>query len=237
MLTGALVGPEATVEGVRLHPARRPSPWSVHCDAHPTCLLTSYRRPPRAPWPGLVPLDCYYLGTLHSILMLAPTPYFRALLTAHTKVSSVVLSSMSLHDLGGKFTLDITVPKEYPLHPPDVKFVTKVFHPNIHFKVRSSYLWTLNRSDRGHLPGLAEKCLVCHLYLAKHLPLNHFAACAPRTRQSSELRLRYATPRLPVLTLVGNLLRCGDIRGYNSMGRMYTMMYAGRSDPAKPSVS
>ena len=35
----------------------------------------------------------------------------------------------------GYFKLDILVPRNYPLQPPRVRFVTKVFHPNIHFKV------------------------------------------------------------------------------------------------------
>ena len=32
----------------------------------------------------------------------------------------------------GVFALSIYVPPEYPLQPPIVKFVTKVFHPNVH---------------------------------------------------------------------------------------------------------
>ncbi|OII71652.1 Ubc1p like ubiquitin-conjugating enzyme [Cryptosporidium ubiquitum] len=32
---------------------------------------------------------------------------------------------------GGVFQLDIIVPKEYPYEPPKVKFITKIWHPNI----------------------------------------------------------------------------------------------------------
>ena len=35
----------------------------------------------------------------------------------------------------GVFQLDVQVPPNYPLFPPTVTFVTKVFHPNIHAKV------------------------------------------------------------------------------------------------------
>jgi hypothetical protein len=40
--------------------------------------------------------------------------------------------------IGGQFELDISVSKDYPLQPPTVRFRTKIFHPNIHFKVSPS---------------------------------------------------------------------------------------------------
>ncbi len=42
-----------------------------------------------------------------------------------------------VHFTSISYLLDIVVPHAYPLQPPTVKFVTKVFHPNIHFKVFS----------------------------------------------------------------------------------------------------
>jgi hypothetical protein len=36
---------------------------------------------------------------------------------------------------GGTFQLIINVPEQYPLVPPAVKYKTKIFHPNVHFKV------------------------------------------------------------------------------------------------------
>jgi len=39
---------------------------------------------------------------------------------------------------GGVFELDIKVPDLYPLVPPVVYYRTKIFHPNVHFKVGAS---------------------------------------------------------------------------------------------------
>ena len=46
---------------------------------------------------------------------------------------------------GGSFHLTLQVPEQYPLVPPTVRFRTRIFHPNIHFKVRlgvsAGFLW------------------------------------------------------------------------------------------------
>jgi peroxin-4 len=36
----------------------------------------------------------------------------------------------------GEFEVHIKIPESYPLAPPALTFKTKIFHPNIHFKVR-----------------------------------------------------------------------------------------------------
>jgi ubiquitin-conjugating enzyme (huntingtin interacting protein 2) len=32
---------------------------------------------------------------------------------------------------GGVFDIDIVIPKQYPFEPPKMKFLTKIWHPNI----------------------------------------------------------------------------------------------------------
>ena len=32
---------------------------------------------------------------------------------------------------GGKFTIDIVIPANYPYHPPSMKFDTRIWHPNM----------------------------------------------------------------------------------------------------------
>jgi len=34
------------------------------------------------------------------------------------------------------FLLELIIPQNYPLTAPTVKFRTRIFHPNVHFKVR-----------------------------------------------------------------------------------------------------
>jgi ubiquitin-conjugating enzyme E2 D/E len=33
---------------------------------------------------------------------------------------------------GGIFRLDIRIPRDFPLNPPQIRFKTKIYHPNIH---------------------------------------------------------------------------------------------------------
>lgn len=40
---------------------------------------------------------------------------------------------------GYEFDLKISVPSTYPMHPPTIKFVTKIFHPNVLYEVCMSY--------------------------------------------------------------------------------------------------
>ena len=44
--------------------------------------------------------------------------------------STIAGASDTSYD-GGKFTIDIKIPNNYPYHPPTMKFDTKIWHPNI----------------------------------------------------------------------------------------------------------
>lgn len=41
---------------------------------------------------------------------------------------------------GGRFKLDIVIPTSYPIQSPTIRFVTKICHPNVHFKVKKNRL-------------------------------------------------------------------------------------------------
>lgn len=103
--------------------------------------------------------------------------------------------------LGGKFQLRIIVPQSYPHNPPTVKFITKVCHPNVHFKngdicldvLKDNWtpIWTLESTCRAVVTLLSVP--------EASSPLN--CDC-------------------------GNLIRCGDMEGYWSLAKMYTKEYA-----------
>jgi len=37
--------------------------------------------------------------------------------------------------LDGEWLLDISIPERYPYIPPEIRFITPICHPNVHFKV------------------------------------------------------------------------------------------------------
>jgi peroxin-4 len=107
---------------------------------------------------------------------------------------------------GGTFELDITVPEAYPLVPPQVRCRTRLFHPNFHFKTGEICLDVLKGawSPAWTLRSCCQAILALLADPAADSPLNCDA---------------------------GNLLRAGDVRGFNSMARMYSIEYAGAPAP------
>jgi len=100
-----------------------------------------------------------------------------------------------------RFQLKIQVPSSYPMTPPKITFVTKMCHPNVHFKTGEICLdilkdtwtpvWTLESACRAIIALLGNP--------AADSPLNCDAA---------------------------HLIRCGDMRGYFSLCQMYTIDHA-----------
>ena len=95
----------------------------------------------------------------------------------------------------------INIPEQYPLVPPQVRFKTRIFHPNFHFKTGEICLDILKNAwtPAWTLHSVCQAIVALMSDPAHDSPLNCDA---------------------------GNLLRCGDKRGYDSMAKMYTVEHA-----------
>ncbi|KAJ3078286.1 hypothetical protein HDU99_000664 [Rhizoclosmatium hyalinum] len=65
---------------------------------------------------------------------------------------------------GGKFKLAINVPSNYPLQPPNMKFISKVCHPNVHFNTGEICL-DLLKSSWSPAWTLKSACVAVSLLL------------------------------------------------------------------------
>ncbi|KAJ3423701.1 aminoacyltransferase [Anaeramoeba flamelloides] len=98
------------------------------------------------------------------------------------------------------YRVDIRCPETYPMKPPTVRFVTPIFHPNIHFKTGEVCLDIL-KTDWSPAWDIMAICRAVHLLL------------------------RHPEPSSPLNCFAGNILRSNDHVAYNSMGKMYAEIY------------
>ncbi|XP_002017348.2 ubiquitin-conjugating enzyme E2 6 [Drosophila persimilis] len=80
---------------------------------------------------------------------------------------------------GGMWTVNISMPKDYPLNPPKVRFITKILHPNIEF---NTGLVCMNVFSQAWSPSY-DLLNIIETFLPQLLrnpnpndPLNHHAA-------------------------------------------------------------
>ena len=99
---------------------------------------------------------------------------------------------------GGIFQLEINCGTDYPLAPPTIKFVTKVFHPNVHFRTGDICLDILKK-EWSPAWGIQAACRAILALLSDpdaDSPLNCDA---------------------------GNMVRGGDLVAYYTTAHMYTV--------------
>ena len=102
---------------------------------------------------------------------------------------------------GGTFELVIDIGHMYPFAPPNIRFATRVFHPNVHFETGEICLDIL-KSQWSPAWGIQASCRAITALLsgpAADSPLNCDA---------------------------GNMIRAGDDLAFENMARMYTLEYA-----------
>jgi peroxin-4 len=102
---------------------------------------------------------------------------------------------------GHFYQIELRLPDSYPIRPPKARFLTPIFHPNIHFKTGKV---CLNILKGEWLPawGVQSVCRAISALLAR------------------------PEPDSPLNTLAGNLLRSNDEAGYYSMAAMYARKWA-----------
>ena len=98
--------------------------------------------------------------------------------------------------------MSFKIEQNYPLSPPKAKFLTKIFHPNIHFESGEICLDVLKAQNWTPAWTLESLCrAVVNLLVNPN-------ADSPLNCDS------------------GNLIRAGDMLGQESMAKMYTIEYA-----------
>eukprot|EP00545_Synedropsis_sp_CCMP1620_P012569 CAMPEP_0119004692 /NCGR_PEP_ID=MMETSP1176-20130426/1299_1 /TAXON_ID=265551 /ORGANISM="Synedropsis recta cf, Strain CCMP1620" /LENGTH=174 /DNA_ID=CAMNT_0006956427 /DNA_START=31 /DNA_END=555 /DNA_ORIENTATION=+ len=99
---------------------------------------------------------------------------------------------------GGVFQLRIDCGSDYPMAPPKVHFVTKIFHPNVHFQTGEVCLDILQK-EWSPAWGLVSACRAILALLSD------------------------ADATSPLNCDAGNMVRNGDWQAFRTTARMYTM--------------
>ncbi len=100
-----------------------------------------------------------------------------------------------------KFRLRVQVPSSYPHQPPKIVFVTRICHPNIHFKT-------------------GEICL--DILKNEWTPIWTLENCL----RAIQALLGNPDASSPLNCDAGNLIRSGDLLGFHSLARMYAAEFA-----------
>ena len=113
---------------------------------------------------------------------------------------------------GGVFELSIDVSMQYPLVPPKIYFKTPVFHPNIH--------------DRT-----GEVCV--DILKDQWTPAWSLSSCAQAIRSV----LAHPNPDSPLNCDAGNLLRAGDLDGFQTIAKQYVQRHANGIMPSRENAT
>lgn len=102
------------------------------------------------------------------------------------RVSFITLSQLTP---GGIFKLELFLPEEYPMNPPKVRFLTKIYHPNIGELTEVCFELT-HRQARPYLPRHPEGQVVARAPDPDRAPVDPGAARRAQPRRPARERRR-----------------------------------------------
>jgi ubiquitin-protein ligase len=142
----------------------------------------------------------------------------------------------------GTFVLKILCDSAFPISPPSVTFKTPVFHPNINSQTGTAawtYVLSYQKCSIGEVcmdvlkeawsPIWTLSCLCRAIISLLEDPNPHSPLCCDAGTIISNLFSFNNFQEKSVINvygLAGNLIRTGDLRGFQSLARMYTIDYA-----------
>lgn len=114
------------------------------------------------------------------------------------KINAAQSGYRLIYDEGGLWSLTITIPPNYPLTPPTIRFRTRISHPNISFTT-------------------GEICLTL-------LTTEHWSPVYTLSTTLTAIQQLLTDPRpeSPLNVDVAALLRDGDLAGWESVVRFWT---------------
>lgn len=138
--------------------------------------------------------------------MAEPSPALEVLEPYETDIykwRAVLLGPESSPYEGGKWDVDIRIPSTYPLAPPTMNFKTKICHPNIHFETGEVCIDVL-KSQWTPAWTLASALLAIQAMLTD------------------------PEPDSPLNIDAANLVRNGEIKGYEQLVNYYKCRYSAK---------
>ncbi|KAF1772183.1 Ubiquitin-conjugating enzyme/RWD-like [Phytophthora cactorum] len=122
------------------------------------------------------------------------------------------------------FELAIQTTPLYPMEPPKMKFITKIFHPNVHFK------FLINLCYSATCQSLQDGSICLDILKREWSPAWTLrAACLAVISLLSD-----PAADSPLNCDAGNMIRAGDMLAYNTMAEMYKKEYGLLELPKDP---
>ena len=126
-----------------------------------------------------------------------------------------------------QFIVSIEVLEQYPLVPPKMTFITKIFHPNVHFDTGEICLDILKK-EWSPAWTIQSACRAIVALLAAPAPDRYYKLCSMLRWTFAVIIMNnvYLIVYSPLNCDAGNMLRAGDQRAFKAMATLYCVEFA-----------